>query len=290
MFVQPEAGDAPYAQVIASATRTVRVWGYLMGTGGVLDALRASAKAGVDVRVILDGETQRDVNEKYRVQLEEAGAKVQWSDPAFSYMHAKSIVADESRAVVSTGNYSQYFIAKERNYLAVDSDPEDVADLVALFDADWNHARPDLSCTRLLVSPVNAKGRILALVAGAQTSLDVESMQLADDDVRKAVLARAKQGVAVRVLLASPSWIDANQQAAAELGAAGVPVRWLSSPSVHAKAIVADGARAYIGSVNLSWTSMTKNREIGLVATDAPSVAVVAGTIDADWKLAKPFP
>src|SRR6185295_12014234 len=101
------------------------------------------------------------------------------------------------------------------------------------------------------------------LVQSAKTSIDIESMQYADYDVQKAVLARKAAGVTVRVLVADPSWITANAQAGTELVGKGIAARWLGSPSVHVKAIVVDGARAYLGSENISYTSLTKNREIG---------------------------
>lgn len=289
IFVQPEAGDTPYVDLLASAKKTIRVYGYQMGVGGVLDTLKARAAAGVDVRVLLDGHAQLDVNQKYRTQLEAAGAKVQWSEAKFSYMHAKAMVVDDVRALVSTGNYSNSWIAKERNYLTLDTDPQDVHDLAALFDADWAQKDPDLACTRLVISPVNAKERILALIDSATKTLDVESMQFAETDVRDAVFARAKAGVKVRVLLANPSRLDANEKAGAALVSAGVDGRWLDAPGVHVKAIAVDGKHAYIGSENLSYTSLTKNREVGLILDDAPVLTTMTKTFETDWANATPF-
>lgn len=289
IHVFPDDGEAPYVDAIAAAQQELRVFGYMMGFGGVLDALVAKAKAGLDVRVILDGETQRDVNEKYRTQLEAAGAKVEWSDPQFSYMHAKTIISDNTRALVSTGNYSRSFMLKERNYAATLVDAEDIEDLVALFEADWSHTSPDLTCTRLLVSPVNARGRLEALIASAQKELLVESMQLGDKSIRAAIAARAKAGVAVRVVLAAPSWISANESAATFLAAQSIPARALTSPSVHVKAIIVDGERAYLGSENLSTTSLDKNREIGVVVVDSGEVSKMTATFERDYAAAAPL-
>jgi phosphatidylserine/phosphatidylglycerophosphate/cardiolipin synthase-like enzyme len=202
-------------------------------------------------------------------------------------MHAKLIVVDEAEAVISTGNYSVYQMRQERNFVAHDDDPQDIADLVALFDADWERSPPDLSCTRLLVSPVNARQRILALIRGASRSLLVESMQFADKDVRGAVAARKQAGVEVRVLLADPSWIDANQDAATFLAGQGIEARWLAH--LHVKAIVVDGLRAYTGSENLSYTSLSKNREVGLIFADHGAVQPMVDTFEKDWALATPF-
>jgi phosphatidylserine/phosphatidylglycerophosphate/cardiolipin synthase-like enzyme len=204
-------------------------------------------------------------------------------------MHAKVILVDDTVAVISTGNYSKSYMLKERNFVLTDSDPWDIANLTSLFDADWQYLPPKLDCTRLVVSPVNAKERILSLINGATSTLVIESMQFADTSVRSAVLARKAAGVDVRVLLASPTWIDANQSAASLLASNDIPARWMSTPSVHVKAMVADGKRAYAGSENLSYTSLNKNREVGLVLTEAPAVDAIASTFEKDWASANPF-
>jgi phosphatidylserine/phosphatidylglycerophosphate/cardiolipin synthase-like enzyme len=289
LSVLPDESEKPFVDLLQTAHRSIRVFGYQMGYGGVLDTLTAKAKAGVDVRVILDGNTQRTVNEKYRVALVGAGAKFEWSQPQFSYMHAKTIVVDEQDAIVSTSNYSLSFINKERNYLARITDAQDVADLVALFEADWSQSSPVLSCTRLLVSPVNSEARLVDLVKSAGSTLLIESMQFDDRAVHDAVLERKAAGVDVRVILADPSWISANAGAGADLVAHGIQARYLTTPAVHVKSMVVDGKRAYLGSENISWTSLTKNREIGVVITDAPALTTMGTTFDADWTAATSF-
>lgn len=289
VWVLPDAGEKPFLDFLGDATKTIRVFGYQMGFGGILDTLKAKAQAGVDVRVILDGVTQRDVNDKYRIQLEDAGVKFQWSDPKFSYMHAKTMVIDDREALVSTGNYSRSYMLKERNYVARISDAQDVGDLAGLFDADWGKTAPNLSCTRLLVSPVNSESRLVELVKSAKKTILVESMQYADRAVTEAVLERKAAGVDVRVLLAAPSWIDTNTAAGAELVRNGVGARWLAAPGVHVKAIVVDGVHAYLGSENLSYTSLTKNREIGVVLSDTDALTSMTSTFEADWAKSTPF-
>jgi cardiolipin synthase len=281
VFALPDAGEQPFLETLGRAQSSIRVMVYLMGYGGILDTLVAKAQAGVKVQIILD-QGQVDTNQKYFDQLTAAGAEVRWSDPQFPYMHAKTIVVDGVEALVSTGNFSKsYSIELERNFVARVADPDDVAVLVALFDADWERLTPALDCTRFLVSPVNSRARLLALIDSATSTLTIESMQFADAEVRTHVAARQAAGVAVRAILADTAWIDANVDGAAFLAAHGIEAR--SIPHCHVKALVADGARAYIGSENLSQTSLNRNREVGLVVTEPEAVAVVTGTFERDW-------
>lgn len=95
-------------------------------------------------------------------------------------------------------------------------------------------------------------------------------MQLGDGDVRDALVARKKAGANVRAILADPGWIDANAEAAAFLAQNGIDARW-------------------VGSINLSWTSLTNNREVGLVVTEKANIDAIRGTFEKHWATATPF-
>ncbi len=277
----PEAGEQPYLDALGQAHAKIRVEIYEMGFGGIFDELVAKAKAGVTVQIIFDT-AQKSVNQKYYDQLAAAGAQVKWSSPQFTYQHAKFIVVDDAVSVISTGNFSKtYSIALERNFVATDRDPADLADLLALFDADWQGLAPAMGCTRLVISPINARARVLDVIDGATSTLTIESMQFADSAVRTAVAARIAAGVQVRVMLADAGWITANASAATYLKGLGVTPRWI--PHLHTKVIVADGTLAYLGSENLSSTSLDHNREVGVIVTDASSIQPLASTFELDW-------
>jgi len=289
VVVTPEAGEAPYLAALESAQHSIAVQVYLMGYGGILDQLKAKAAAGVDVRVILD-RAKMDTNQKYFDMLVASGAQVKWSDARFVFQHSKFILVDNNVAVISTGNFSKsYSIDLERNHVATDRDPADLWDLYQMFEADWSGSGATFAmpCTRMVVSPINARERILALIDSAQATLEIESMQFADTAVRNAVKARVQAGVATRVMIADTNFVSANTYAAQFLKDIGVTVKWI--PHLHTKVIVADNARAYLGSENLSSNSLDNNREVGLIVTDASSIAPIATTFDSDFATGTPF-
>ncbi len=158
-----------------------------------------------------------------------------------------------------------------------------------LFDADYAHVAPDL----LLHAAGGVAGEFPRTapraLKSAQTSLEIESMQFADAQVRQAVLERKQAGVAVRVLIAAPSWVSSNTSAGAWLVANQIPARWRKTPAVHVKAFVVDGKTVFLGSENLSRTSLDDNREVGLVSTEADDVALVSSTFEQDWAGATAF-
>jgi len=288
VYALPDSTSAPFVETVNRAQKTLRVMVYQMGFGPILDAILAKAAAGVEVQVILDV-SQKSTNQKYFDKLTAAGAKVKWSRDVFTYMHAKVIVADTAEAMIATANYSESYLSKERNYAAKDTDVHDVASAAAIFDADWNDAEPNLKCTRLVVSPVNSRDSLLALINSAKKTLEIESMQFADKAITQAVLAQKEKGVEIRVILADPSWIDTNAGGGATLKAAGIDARYLKSPGVHVKAIVADGERAYLGSENLSYTSLSKNREVGLIVDEKENIERMNQTFATDFANATAF-
>jgi hypothetical protein len=61
-------------------------------------------------------------------------------------------------------------------------------------------------------------------------------------------------------------------------------------PFVHAKAIVADGRRLFVGSENLSSASLDRNREIGILMNDSGLAGQVERTFASDWRGEKALP
>jgi phosphatidylserine/phosphatidylglycerophosphate/cardiolipin synthase-like enzyme len=286
IFVQPEVGEAPILAVIEEARRSIHVMVFQLGPGGVLDALARKARAGVEVRAILDA---TPLSHNHLELFAGSGIVERSGSPRFEFTHAKFTVVDGVAAIISTGNYTADQIRVDRNYLALDRDPEDVAALESIFAADWRRSASDLACARLVVSPDNARRRILRFIEGARDRLDVQSMEMADAEVRAALVARRAAGVEVRVVLADPWWVAHNSDAAAFLMSRGVEARYLVAPSVHAKAMIADGAVAFLGSENMSFTSLSRNREVGVIVEEPEGVALMARTFAGDWAAATPF-
>ena len=283
----PEAGEAPYVAALAPATTSIDVMIYEMGYGAILDNLEAKAQAGIAVRVLFD-QSEKSVNQRYYDALAAVGAQVKWSDPKFTYQHAKFFVVDGTTAVISTGNFSkEYSIDLERNFVATDTDPADVGDLHELFASDWADVAPAMSCTRMVISPINSRARILDVIHSAVQTLDIESMQFADTQVRDAVAAKVSAGVTVRVMIADLGFVSANSTAVTFLRGIGLDPRQI--PHLHTKVIVADGSLAYVGSENLSETSLDHNREVGVVITDPSSVAPLTTTFAADYAISTEF-
>jgi phosphatidylserine/phosphatidylglycerophosphate/cardiolipin synthase-like enzyme len=282
LFIGPVGLESLIIEHIDAAQLSIDVSMYQFTRWNIRDALIAAHSRGVALRVLLDG-AQADVNGQVRTALEGAGIEVKDSPQEFTHFHTKYLIVDRMEALVMSANFITYSMEGERNYGVIDRATDDLTDLQAIFDRDWSGSGAlDLSCTRLIVSPENARERLLALIGGAQASLDFASMYISDAEVLAAIKNRAQAGIPTRVLLANPAWIDDNVATAQELEAAGAEAKYFMSLDLHAKLVVADGA-AFVGSENLSYTSLNDNREAGVFVTEADALAEVKTQYTADW-------
>jgi phosphatidylserine/phosphatidylglycerophosphate/cardiolipin synthase-like enzyme len=282
VIVEPGDNGNAIVDAIAKAKTSVHMTMYLLSNNAIMNALIARKKAGVEVKVVLN-KTFPDPgfdNTPEFDQLAQAGVAVTWAPAAFTYTHAKCVVIDGTVVWIMTMNLTFSSPTSNREYLVVDEDPSDVAEAEAIFQADF--AGSAATASRLLVAPINARARLLALIGFAKQTLDVEAESMSDAGIVSALVAAKNAGVAVRVVFSDQNPSQAMQQSIGFLKGAGIPVVKLSTPYQHAKVIVADGIAAYVGSENFTQNSLDSNREIGLVLTT--DVALITSTIDADFK------
>ena len=281
VFIGPSEVTDEVLAVIDSADESLIVMMYLLSQDVFVDALVAAAGRGVDIRVMLDPD--QTSNASAISALTAGGVQVKNAAPSWENYHAKVLVADGDLGIVMSGNLNYFTTNSERNYGVILRDADDLADIVTIFDMDWSGTTTGYpTCTRLLISPTNARPRLAALINSAQTTLDLAVMYLSDTDLLLEVKRRHAAGVAVRVLLADPGWIDGNTATAAELRASGIPVKFLDTNGLHAKLVIADGV-AFIGSQNFSWTSLERNREVGVLVNDDAPMARITSQFATDW-------
>jgi cardiolipin synthase A/B len=285
--VEPDDGPVPVLSFIRGARRSLAVEVYLLTDDETIQALVDLRGAGREVQVILEPHPfgADGANQPAFDRLAAAGVGVGWSSARFALTHTKTLVADGRRLLVMSLNLTRAGLRGNREYAIIDDAPADVADAAATLDADRLGApAPPLSPQgRLLLSPVNSRARILDLIGGARRALAVEIEEVSDPAAVAALVAAAARGVAVTAVVPGAARSTATDAAVQRLVAGGAAVRGLLAPTVHAKAIVADGARLYLGSVNLTAASLDDNREIGLRVDDPALAGRITRTIAADW-------
>ena len=280
LLIEPGDGPAAIIDLISSARASVWMEMYLLTDARAIAALADRARDGCDVRVILEPAPylNEDANQAAYAELTAAGAAVRWSTPRFSFTHAKTLIVDHARLVAMTLNLTGAGLGGNREYAAVDDDAADIAAAEAVFAADETGDVAG-AAGRVITSPDASRAALTGLIEQAVQSLAIEAEELTDPAIVAALLAARARGVAVTLVWPGPP--DAGA-AFAKLAAAGATVRAVVNPAIHAKVVVADARTLYVGSANLTPTSLDRNRELGLRLDDADVARRVAATVADD--------
>ena len=281
IFVEPQAGDSPVISLLNSAKKSIKLEVYELTDQDVFAALEAAKSRGVLVKVLLeeyplDGETYA---RKAYLELNEDQIAVRWAnEKVFRYTHEKSVDIDNKIAGIFTFNLSYSAFTENREFGVIDRNQADAKEIGAIFDADWSRSTPSIPRSDLVVSPVNARPKITALIDGAHHTLDLYEEEMDDQSIESHLESAAHRGVKVRLITSDSS------DGVSAIRSHGVKVEFMSSPYVHAKAIVADGKRLFVGSENISSESLDENREMGILLSSSSLSKLVETTFQTDWK------
>ncbi len=284
-WVEPEAGLGPVAREMRSARTSLDVVVYLLTYREVISEMVAAHKRGVQVRVMVE-ESPFGGGLGNGPALEQLkAAKVPWKygHPTFRFTHEKAIIVDRKRALVMTANLTKSAFTRNREYIALITSAEEVADIQKLFDADWDRRQYTLRSASLVVSDVNSRVKLLELIEQARQQLEIEAEVMADKEIRAALVAAQERGVRVRVVMSPPEPEETTCDGLRELFRGGVWVRLVSSPYIHSKSMLVDGQRAYVGSINFTATSMEQNRELGIITSTPSVLRELQQTFELDW-------
>lgn len=286
VWTEPEAGYGFLDAAINGAHTSIDLSMYELSDSTTEQDLVARAQAGVDVRVILNSAYDgRSENSAAASTLSAGSVHVVWA-PSSQIFHAKYLVVDGAMAYIGTGNLVASDYSSTRDFWVRDANPSDVNSITATFDADFagSGAAPE-HAGGLVWSP-GSTGTLVNLIASARHSLLVENEEMDSAAIESALEGAARRGVAVDVVMTTDSsWTAALDR----LVSTGVHVRLLSESQIyiHAKVICADctgsSGSVFIGSENFSTSSLSYNRELGIVTATPAAVHAVRAAVNADY-------
>lgn len=113
---------------------------------------------------------------------------------------------------------------------------------------------------------------IVKQIKSAKTSVWIEAYSFTSKPIIQAVLDAHARKVDIQVIL-DKSWQTESPNAEAQLVAAGVPVLIDSKHAIaHAKIIIIDGQKAFLGSYNFTGQASHSNHEILALVTGGKAV------------------
>jgi phosphatidylserine/phosphatidylglycerophosphate/cardiolipin synthase-like enzyme len=271
LIVQPDAGVTPVVQAIQRAKHTVDIAIFRTDREEIEKALAAAVLRGVKVRVLVAHTNRGGENRlrKLEQRLLDAGTSVTRTGDDFIRYHGKFMVADNTLHLFGF-NFTGVDTIKSRSFGVSTRDASAVREARALFDADSSRQPYVPKRTHLVVSPENAREMLLAFVKGTKRQLLIYDVNLQDPVFTKLLTQLAAAGIDVRVIGKCK-------------GAKGIDVRPLRSIRLHVRAMVRDGARAFVGSQSLRRVELDKRREVGVLITNVAVARRIRDVFEADW-------
>jgi phosphatidylserine/phosphatidylglycerophosphate/cardiolipin synthase-like enzyme len=294
LIVEPDEGMGRIDDLLASPRHTLDLTVYELSDPTAESLLAADVARGVRVRVLLDGGFQRSRNTPAYDFLRGRGVEVYWSSRRYTVTHEKTFVIDGSTSVVMSLNLTSQYYATSRDVAVVDRDARDAAAIEAVFAADIRGSPMGTPAADDLVwSPGQSAADLVALARGARRSIEVESEELSSESVVTALVDAARRGVTVSVAMTyQDDWAPNLRR----LTAAGARVSVMHGESplyIHAKLLIVDAGtqhgRGFVGSENLSDTSLLHDRELGIVLVAPLLVSRLAALVDSDVTDGEPW-
>lgn len=279
LIIQPGDSFFPIVDLIDSAARSIKMTIFRMDDPIVLDALRFAVTRNVKVQALVaptsKGWTKR--NKKLGDDLAKLGVEVRMprvkKDKIKRY-HYKIMMVDDSQSLILTFNPTQKNLHYARDFGLLLRDNDITTELNRLFDADW-HGQPfrptDLP---LAISPDNSRKKLMELIDSATRTIRILDAKVEDKQVMGLLLLKASMGCDVKIISRDTFYHQVVQN---------FQVRKLARYKLHAKCVVVDGMRFFIGSQNLRAVSLDRRREVGILVEDDATSRRIERVFDDDW-------
>ncbi|MER6324770.1 phospholipase D-like domain-containing protein [Streptomyces coelicoflavus] len=321
-------GDAIFPAMldaVRAAERTIDMMTFVYWRGQIARdfaaALADRARAGVRVRLLLDGFGAKEIEQELLDAMEGAGVQVAWFRKPLRLSpfkqnhrcHRKALVIDEHTAFTGGVGIAEEWCGDARNpgewrdtHVQVRGPAVD--GIAAAFAQNWAECHEELFDDRDRFTGHDQVGTSTVQVVRGSASFGWQDMQtlirvmLTSAEVRfrlatayfapdryfiDLLCATARRGVTVEILLPGPHTDQracqlAGQHHYTRLLEAGVAIRQYQPTMMHAKIMTVDGVASLIGSTNFNRRSMDHDEEVMLAVLDETFTAVLDRDYDAD--------
>jgi phosphatidylserine/phosphatidylglycerophosphate/cardiolipin synthase-like enzyme len=278
LIVQPDEGLAPILEAVRQARRSIDVMIFRFDRRELEKALAAAVQRRVAVRALIahTANAGERALRKLEARLLDAGLTIARTDDDLRRYHAKYLIVDRARLFVLGFNFTALDMAKSRSFGIEIRARALVQDVLELFEADVNRQPEPRVHRDLVISPVNARERLSAFIRGAKRELLIYDPRLSDPRMIRLLRQRIDAGVAVRVV------------GRVAKGGRGISCQRAPRLRLHVRAIMRDGAGAFVGSLSLRRADLDERRELGVIVRDPTAVRRMIQTFNADWQAGAP--
>jgi phosphatidylserine/phosphatidylglycerophosphate/cardiolipin synthase-like enzyme len=276
LFVEPDAALEPILAAIRRAKKTIQILIFRLDRPQIEKALVEAVERGVAVQALF-ANTNRGgdkVLRRFEMRSLERGITVTRTADDLVRYHGKMLVVDGKELLLLAFNFTHLDIMS-RSFAISTTNKKLVTEAAKLFDCDSKRVPYQAGADDFVVSPVNARERLIEFIKGAKKQLLMYEMKISDNEFVKLLNDKISQGVDVRVIGTTSH--KGNT----------LPVRKLTM-RLHARAILRDEKSVFLGSQSLRKLELEARREIGIIVHDAKIAKQMINVFDKDWSAATP--
>ncbi len=277
LLVEPDAGVGPILVELKKARFTIDTTIFRFDLPEIETALQSAVARGVQVRALIAHTNSggEKLLRKLELRLLDHGITLARRDDDLVRYHGKMLVVDRAVLVVMLFNYTRLDTARSRSFAVVTRNARLVAEALRLFEADMTRQPYAPGLGTFVVSPENSRPVLADFIKGARRQLLIYDPKLSDRMMMRLLIERAKKGVEIRII------------GRAGKGGADLKVQKVQGMRLHARVIIRDGRRAFLGSQSLRQIELDARREIGIIVDDATVLKNLVSVFESDWSAGK---
>jgi phosphatidylserine/phosphatidylglycerophosphate/cardiolipin synthase-like enzyme len=272
LIVQPEDGVVPVVTAIRGARKTIDMPIFRLDHIEVDKAIKSAVKRGVIVRTLIAHTNSGGEKglRKLEQRLLATGATVSRTADDLIRYHNKFMIVDGRTLYVMGFNYTHLDIDRSRSFGIATNNRRLVLEAIKLFEADFNRQPYEATLKSFLVSPENSRAGLAHLLRESKKQLLIYDVRITDNAMIRILKERSKAGVEIRML-------GKLQKKDLEAKIEKFPGK------LHARVIIQDGRKAFIGSQSLRRLELDERREVGVIFSDEKAVRQLVAQFEADW-------
>jgi phosphatidylserine/phosphatidylglycerophosphate/cardiolipin synthase-like enzyme len=279
LIVQPGDSFFPIVDAIDAATTSIKMTIFRMNDPIVREAMTYAVSRGVSVQALVAPASKGWTKKNKRLSEELAKVGIEVRVPRarkekIKRYHYKIMTIDNETSLILTFNPTQKNLHYARDFGLLIKDEEIATELSRLFDSDWLGEVYKPSELPLAISPNNSRQKMIELLNSAERTIRILDAKVEDQQAIGLLLRKASVGCNIKIISEDTSYDEV------------VPnyhVRKLARYKLHAKCIVVDGSRFFIGSQNLRPVSLDRRREVGMIVEDDAMARKIERVFDEDW-------
>jgi len=251
---------------IENAKKHIYIEIYMFTNKKLVSAIVKAKKKGIDIKVIMEKNPYKipKLNDKTYKTLKDNNIDVVWSNANnYSLNHSKMILIDDE-IIISTWNLTYSTFTKNKDIFLFIKDKILLNKLNKIFLHDYKWEKIWEYEDNIILSPNYSREKLKILITSAKKEIKISFPYLEDDKFKNLIIKKVQNWIRVNIIVGK-KFFDENTLLINELRSSWIKINYLKKYKLHSKSILIDNKYLYIWSINFSYYSLDKNREIWIL-------------------------